>query len=86
MVISEIKSLYRDENDLLRTVIKRIYEKWDACLKQWDLIKIELLFHDPECPLRSESLGAAVEYRHGWLVPPDWEFVSEVMEFERRSR
>ena len=30
MVVSEIRSLYRDENDLLRTVIKRIYEEWDA--------------------------------------------------------
>ena len=27
MVISEIQSLYRDENDLFRTVIKRIYEE-----------------------------------------------------------
>ena len=30
MVVSEIRSLYRDENDLFRTVIKRIYEEWDA--------------------------------------------------------
>ena len=27
MVISEIRSLYRDEDDLFRTVIKRIYEE-----------------------------------------------------------
>ena len=26
MVISEIQSLYRDDDDLLHTVIKRIYE------------------------------------------------------------
>ena len=34
MVISEIRSLYRDENDLFRTVIKRIYEEWDAAREQ----------------------------------------------------
>ena len=33
MVVSEIRSLYRDENDLLRTVIKRIWEEWDA---EWE--------------------------------------------------
>ena len=33
MVISEIQSLYRDDNDLLRTVIKRIYEQWDPQLR-----------------------------------------------------
>ena len=27
MVISQIRSLYRDENDLFRTVIKRIHEQ-----------------------------------------------------------
>ncbi len=30
MVISEIRSLYRDENDLFWAAIKRIYEEWDA--------------------------------------------------------
>ena len=30
MVVSEIRSLYRDENDLFRTVTKRIYEEWNA--------------------------------------------------------
>ena len=33
MVVSEIQSLYRDENDLLRTVTKRIYEQWNAQLQ-----------------------------------------------------
>jgi hypothetical protein len=37
MVISEIRALYNDENDLLRTVIKRIYEEWDPERKQWHL-------------------------------------------------
>ena len=29
MVVSEIRSLYRDENDLFRTVVKRIYGEWN---------------------------------------------------------
>ena len=29
MNFSEIRSLYRDENDLFQTVIKRIYEEWN---------------------------------------------------------
>ena len=41
MVISEIRSLYQDENDLLRTVTKRIYEVWDAEHEQWHLKKVE---------------------------------------------
>ena len=45
MVISQIRSLYRDENDLFRTVTKR----------------------------------------HGWLIPPEWAFQSEVWEYERES-
>ena len=32
MVISEIRSVYCDEDDLLHTVIKRIYEMWDPSL------------------------------------------------------
>ena len=40
MVVSQIRSLYRDENDLFRTLIKRIYELWNENLKQWDLLKI----------------------------------------------
>ena len=48
MVISEIRSLYRDENDLFRTVTKRIYEQWNAQLQQWDLRRIEFIFEDPD--------------------------------------
>ena len=84
MVISEIQSLYRDDNDLLRTVIKRIYEQWDPQLKQWDLKKIEFLFQDPDLPLRSDNPAATVEARHGWIVPPAWEFISEVWEYQRK--
>ena len=84
MVISEIRSLYRDENDLFRTILKRIYEDWDAEREQWDLKKIEFVYEDPELPVPSENPAVAVEQRHGWLIPPAWEFVSEVWEYERK--
>ena len=84
MVVSEIQSLYRDENDLFRTVIKRIYEQWNAQLQQWDLRRIEFIFEDPEFPVRSDNPAVAVEQRHGWLIPPEWEFQSEVWEYERK--
>ena len=84
MVVSEIRSLYRDENDLFRTVIKRIWEAWDAQLQQWDLRRIEFIFEDPELPLPSDNPVIAVEQRHGWLIPPEWEFISEIWEYERK--
>ena len=84
MVISQIRSLYRDENDLLRTVIKRVYEEYDAPLGLWKLKKIEFLFPDDDLPLHTDSPEASVEHRHGWLVPPAWEFVSEVREYDRK--
>ena len=83
MVVSQICSLYRDANDLLRTVIKRVYEEWDAPVEQWRLRKIEFLFPDDNLPLHTDRPEAAVEHQHGWIVPPTWEFVSEVREFER---
>ena len=83
MFISEIRSLYRDDNDLLRTITKRIYEAWDADGEQWCLKKIEFIFEDPEFPVPSDNPAVAVEQRHGWLVPPAWEFVSEVWVSER---
>ena len=87
MVVSEIRSLYRDEDDLLRTVIKRIYEKWDAVREQWHLKKIEFIYEDPEFPVPSDNPAVAVEQRHSWLVPPAWEFVSEVWAYDgNRSR
>ncbi len=87
MVISEIRSLYRDENDLFRTVIKRIYEQWNEELEQWDLLKIEFIYEAPDYPLRSDNPAATatVEARHGWVIPPEWRFISEVWEYERRS-
>ena len=84
MVVSEIRSLYRDANDLFREVLKRIYEEWDADREQWYLKKIEFVYEDPDLPVPSENPAVAVEQRHGWLVPPDWEFVSEVWECERK--
>ena len=84
MVVSEIRSLYRDENDLFRTVIKRIWEEWDEGLQQWNLRRIEFVFEDPELPVRSDNPAIAVEQRHGWLIPPEWEFQSEVWEYERK--
>ena len=30
MVVNEIRSQYVEENDLFRTILKRIYEEWDA--------------------------------------------------------
>lgn len=84
VVISEIRSLYRDENDLFRTIVKRIYEDWDAERGQWHLKKIEFIFEDPEFPVPSENPAVAVEQRHGWLTPPEWEFISEVWEYERK--
>ena len=77
MVISEIRSLYQDENDLLRTVTKRIYEAWDPERRQWHLKKIEYIFADPEFPVPSDNVEASVETRHGWLIPPEWEFITE---------
>lgn len=85
MVVSQIRSLYRDANDLLRTVIKRVYEEWDAPVAQWKLKKIEFLFPDDDLSLHTNRPEASVEHQHGWVVPPAWEFVSEVREFERKS-
>ena len=84
MVISEIRSLYSDENDLFRTVTKRIYEEWDAARKQWHLKRIEFIYEDLEFPVPSENPAIAVEQRHGWLIPPECKFISEVWEYERK--
>jgi hypothetical protein len=61
MVVSEIQSLYRDEDDLFRTVIKRIYE--EKVGDKWVVKKVEIIFEDGEpAPL----LG----YQHGWIICP----------------
>ena len=78
MFVSEIRAQYVDENDLFRTVVKRIYEAYDAAENQWTLKKVEYIFEDPEYPVPSDNIEVAVETRHGWVVPPDWKFSSEV--------
>ena len=75
MVISEIRAQYRDENDLLRTVVKHIYEDYDLERKRWTLKKVKYRFDDTDVP--SDTIEISVEHRHGWLIPPDWEFVTE---------
>ena len=84
MVVSQIRSLYRDENDLLRTVIKRVYEEWDAPVEQWKLRKIEFLFPNDDLPSHTDSPEASVEHQHGWIIPPEWKFISEIREYERK--
>ena len=64
MVVSEIRSLYRDENDLFCTVLKRIWEEWDASLEQWNLKKIEFIFCDPD-PYPVPSDDITVASKHG---------------------
>ena len=45
MVVSEIRSLYRDENDLFRTVTKRVYESNGMREReQWNLRRIEFIY------------------------------------------
>ena len=60
MFVSEIRAQYVDENDLFRTVLKRIYEGWDADREQWHLKRIEYIFEDPEYPVPSKPV----------IVPP----------------
>ena len=84
MVVSEIRSLYRDENDLFRTVLKRIYEEWDATREQWNLKKIEFIFCEPELPVSSDDIRVTVKPQNGWLIPPEWEFQSEVWAYEHK--
>lgn len=82
MVVSEIRSQYRDENDLFRTVIKRIYEQWDTTREQWHLKRVEYIFDDP--PVPSDHIEVSIEHRHGWLIPPEWEFITEQWEYTRQ--
>ena len=65
-----------------------------AELQQWDLKRIEFIFFhrgSGVLPVRSDNPAVAekVEQRHGWrwLIPyrPEWEFQSEVWEYEREA-
>ena len=84
LFVSEICAQYRDENDLFRVITKRIYEAYDAELKQWHLKRVEYVFEDPDYPVPSEPLNVSVETRHGWLIPPEWEFDMEVWVYTRQ--
>lgn len=84
LFVSEIRAEYIDENDLPRTVGKRIWEAYDSELKQWHLKRVEYIFEDPEYPVPSEPVNVAVESRHGWLIPPDWKFEIEVWVYTRQ--
>lgn len=78
MVVSKIRSLYRDGDDLHRTIVKEIYEVWDSVLERWTLREIRFVYEVPEVSVPSGGPQFSVEQRHGWLVPEAWEFVSEV--------
>ena len=85
MVVSEIKAQYVDENDLFRTVLKRIYEEWDSTRNEWCLKRIEYIFCEPAYPVPSEPVNVAVETRHGWVIPPEWKFDTEVWVCTRKK-
>ena len=40
-------------------------------------IGVENIFADPGLPAPSDSVEVGVETRHGWLFPPEWEFITE---------
>ena len=46
MVISEIRSLYQDENDRLRTVVKRIYAQWNVSKLALFLLIFSVFVHN----------------------------------------
>ena len=39
--------------------------------------EVEIIYEDGEP-------AQPLEYRHGWIIPPEWEFISEVTEYERK--
>ena len=56
---------------------------WDAELERWHLKKVEYIFDDP--PVPSDNTEVSVEHRHGWLIPPEWEFISEEWIWTRQA-
>ena len=44
---------------------------------KWNLRQIPLMLRSSEFPIPSDAPEISVEHRHGWLIPPDWEFVTE---------
>ena len=84
LFVSEIRAQFIDENDCFQCVTKRIWEAYDPELKQWQLKRVEYIFEEPDYPVSSEPLNIAVESRHGWLIPPEWEFDMEVWVYTRQ--
>lgn len=77
LFVSEIRAQYRDSDSLLfHTVVKRIYEEQVG--ESWIVRKVEIVYGsgDPEQP---------IEYRDGWIIPPEWEFMSEYWTFKRQA-
>lgn len=69
MFVSEIRAQYRDlESLLFHTVVKRIYEEQVG--ERWVVRKVEIIYEDGD-PVQP------IAYRDGWIVPPEWEFMSE---------
>ena len=69
LFVSEIRAQYRDADSLLfHGVVKRIYEEQVG--ERWIVRKVEIVYEsgDPEQP---------IEYCDGWIIPPEWEFMSE---------
>ena len=44
-----------------------------------------LIFEDPEFPVRSDMPAVSVEHRPGWLIPPEWEFITEAWKYTRQA-
>ena len=76
MFISEIRAQYRDGDSLLfHTVVKRIYEEQVG--ERWVVRKVEIIYEDGD-PVQP------IEYRDGWIIPPEWEFMSEKWTYKRK--
>ena len=76
MVVSEIRAQYRDPESLLfYTVIKRIWE--ESVDGTWVVRKVEIVYGDGD-PMQP------IEYRDGWIIPPEWEFMSQRWCYERK--
>ena len=84
LFVSEIRAQYLDEDDHFRGVTKRIWEAYDPEVRQWHLKRVEYIFEEPDYPVSSGPLNVAVEARHGWLIPPEWEFDMEVWVYTRQ--
>ena len=76
MVVSEVRAQYRDADNLLfHTVIKRIWEEQVG--EKWVVRKVEIIFEDGE-PVQP------IAYSDGWIIPPEWEFMSQHWTYTRK--